>query len=84
MHSRVSFNSYNINAQVNNNLKRVVKQKLYRGGMHRCLPLLKNGRKLVFLSFTNVDPQKFLTWLFSIHIAINLERNAMYDIKIKR
>jgi hypothetical protein len=31
MHSRVSSNSYNINAQVNNNLKIVVKQKLYRG-----------------------------------------------------
>jgi hypothetical protein len=28
------------------------------GGMHRCLPLLKNGRKLVFLSFTNIDPLK--------------------------
>jgi hypothetical protein len=29
--------------------------------MHQCLPLLKNRRKLVFLSFMNVDPQKFLT-----------------------
>jgi hypothetical protein len=26
-------------------------------GMHWCLPLLKNGRKLVLFSFTNVDPQ---------------------------
>jgi hypothetical protein len=31
--------------------------------MHRCLPLLKNRRKLVFLSFTNVDP-KAPTWIF--------------------
>jgi hypothetical protein len=26
------------------------------GGMHWCLPLLRNKRKLVFLSFMNVDP----------------------------
>jgi hypothetical protein len=25
--------------------------------MQRCLPLLKNRRKLIFLSFMNVDPQ---------------------------
>jgi hypothetical protein len=31
MHSRVSFNSYNINAKVNNNLKTVVKRKPYMG-----------------------------------------------------
>jgi hypothetical protein len=31
--------------------------------MHRCLPLLKNRRKLVFLSFTNVNPHKLLPWL---------------------
>jgi hypothetical protein len=31
MHSRVSSNSYNMNAQVNNNLKIVVNQKPYRG-----------------------------------------------------
>jgi hypothetical protein len=29
------------------------------GDMHRCLPLLKNRRKLVFLRFTNVGPQSF-------------------------
>jgi hypothetical protein len=29
--------------------------------MHWCLPLLKNRRKLVFLSFTNVDYQNLLT-----------------------
>jgi hypothetical protein len=28
--------------------------------MHQCLPLLKNERKLVSLSFTNVEPQKLL------------------------
>jgi hypothetical protein len=26
------------------------------GGMHRCLPLLKNRRKLVFLRFMILDP----------------------------
>jgi hypothetical protein len=31
------------------------------GGMHRCLPFLRK-EKLVFLSFTNVDPQKLLTY----------------------
>jgi hypothetical protein len=49
--------------------------------MHRCLPLLKNGRKLVFLHFTNVDPQKLLTWLFLIHVVTNLEQKAMHDVK---
>jgi hypothetical protein len=41
-------------------------------------------RKLVFLCFTNVDLQKLLTWLFLIHVPINLERSAMEDIKIER
>jgi hypothetical protein len=36
--------------------------------MHRCLPFLKRGRKLVFLSLTNVDPQKLLTRLLLLDI----------------
>jgi hypothetical protein len=47
------------------------------------LALLKKGRKLVFLSFTNVDPQA-LTWFFLIHVVTNLEWNAMHNIKIER
>jgi hypothetical protein len=31
MHFRIPFNYYNINAQVNNNLKTIVNQKPYRG-----------------------------------------------------
>jgi hypothetical protein len=31
--------------------------------VHQCLPLLKNRRELVFLSFMNVDFQKLLTYL---------------------
>jgi hypothetical protein len=31
------------------------------GGMHRCFPLLKRGKKLVFLSVMNVDTQKLLS-----------------------
>jgi hypothetical protein len=46
--------------------------------MHRCLPLLKNGRKLV-LSFMNVDPQSS-----SLNILArrrnNLKRNEMHDL----
>jgi hypothetical protein len=38
--------------------------------MHWCLPLLKNGRKLVFLRFMNVDPQA-PTWPFLIHLVTN-------------
>jgi hypothetical protein len=34
------------------------------------LPLLKNKRKLVFLSFTNVDPQD-LTWPFLLNVIGN-------------
>jgi hypothetical protein len=49
MHSRVSFNSYNINAQVNNNLKTMVKRKPYRGGMHWYLPLLRNNVSFLVL-----------------------------------
>jgi hypothetical protein len=32
--------------------------------MHRCLPLLKNRRKLDILFFLNVDPPKLLSWPF--------------------
>jgi hypothetical protein len=53
------------------------------GGMHRCLPLLKNERKLVFLRFTIVNPQA-PSWLFLIHVVTDPERNAMHDIKIER
>jgi hypothetical protein len=49
-----------------------------------CLPLLMNERKLVFLYFTNVDPQKLLTWLLLIDLVANLERNAMPNINIER
>jgi hypothetical protein len=52
--------------------------------MHQCLAFLKNGRKLVFLRLTNVDPQKLSTWLFSIHVITNLEQNVMHDIKDER
>jgi hypothetical protein len=43
-----------------------------------------NERKLVFLYFTNVDPQKLLTWLLLIDLVANLERNAMPNINIER
>jgi hypothetical protein len=56
MHSRVSFNSYNINAQVNKNLRTIVKQKILNGVVctSACLSL---GTMLYFLRFTIVDPQ---------------------------
>jgi hypothetical protein len=38
--------------------------------MHRCLPLLTNRKKLVFLRFTNVDPQA-LTWHFFLDVIDN-------------
>jgi hypothetical protein len=48
------------------------KAKFFKwGGMHRCLPLLKNRRKLVFLSFTNVNPQKLLTSLILLDVVTN-------------
>jgi hypothetical protein len=50
MHNQLYSND---SCKVNKNLK--------WGGMHWYLPLLKNRRKLVFLSFTNVDPHA-LTW----------------------
>jgi hypothetical protein len=45
----------------------------------RCLPLIKRGRKLVFLSFTNVDPQA-LTQNFLLDVVNNLWRNEMHDL----
>jgi hypothetical protein len=45
--------------------------------------LLKNGKKLVFLSLTNVDLQ-CSTWLFLIHVITNLEQNVMHNIKIEQ
>jgi hypothetical protein len=38
--------------------------------MYRCLPLLKNRRKLVFLRFLNVDPQA-LTQPFLLDVIDN-------------
>jgi hypothetical protein len=38
--------------------------------MHRRLPLLKNTRKLVFLSFMNVDSQA-LSWPFLLDVIDN-------------
>jgi hypothetical protein len=38
--------------------------------MHQFLPLLKNRRKLVFLRFSNVDPQA-LTWPFLLDMIDN-------------
>jgi hypothetical protein len=35
------------------------------------LSLLKNGRKLVSLSFTNIDPQKLLTRPFLLDVIDN-------------
>jgi hypothetical protein len=40
----------NVNAQVNYKVKTVIKQKPWWCDMHRSLPLLKKGRKLVFLT----------------------------------
>jgi hypothetical protein len=39
--------------------------------MHRYLHLLQNRRKLVFLSFMNVDPHKLLTWPFLLDVEDN-------------
>jgi hypothetical protein len=38
--------------------------------MHRCLPLLKKGKKLVFLCFTIVEPQD-PTWPFLLDVVDN-------------
>jgi hypothetical protein len=82
MHSRVSSNSYNINAQVTSNLKTVVKQKILNGVIctSTCLCL---GTMLAFLRFMNVDP-KAPTWFFLNDVVANLEWNAMHDIKNER
>jgi hypothetical protein len=42
--------------------------------------LLKNGTKLDFLRFTNVDPNSPAR-LHLIHVAVNLEQNAMHRFK---
>jgi hypothetical protein len=48
--------------------------------MHWCLPLLKNGGKLVFFSFTNVDPPKLrLDFSFSMSYT-TLMWNVMHDL----
>jgi hypothetical protein len=67
--------------QVYSNDSCKVKQNLEWGGMHRCLPLLRKRRKLVFLSFMNVDPHKPLTRLLLLDIITNLERNAMHNLQ---
>jgi hypothetical protein len=61
---------------MNYTVKTVVKQKTYRGDMQQCLPLLKNGRKLVFLSFTNVNPKSSGSNLLARRCD-HLKRNAM-------
>jgi hypothetical protein len=43
------------------------------------LPLLKNGRKLVCLSFMNVDPQSS-NWPFILDIADNPNGDEMHDL----
>jgi hypothetical protein len=48
------------------------------GGMHWCLPLLKNGRKLVF--FMNIEPQSFGLNLLAQR-RNHLKRNEMHDLK---
>jgi hypothetical protein len=49
--------------------------------MHRCLPLLKNRRKFVFLSFTNVDPRAPGLALRDRHRNKLLEWNDMHNFK---
>jgi hypothetical protein len=51
------------------------------GGMHWCLPLLKNGTMLDFLCFMNVDPQSS-TWLdASCSMSqINLSHNVSHNL----
>jgi hypothetical protein len=38
------------------------------GGVHQRLPFLKKKRKLVFMSYMNVDPQMLLTWLLLLDV----------------
>jgi hypothetical protein len=48
--------------------------------MHRCLPLLKNIRKLVFLRFSNVDPQELRLGFSFLTSYTTLSRNEMHDL----
>jgi hypothetical protein len=80
MLSRVSSNSYNINAQVNNNLKTVVKRKPYIGWFAPVLAVAQE-RKVSFLCFMDVDPQSSdLTHLARHHNHL-LEQNDMHKFK---
>jgi hypothetical protein len=49
--------------------------------MHWCLPLLRNKRKFVFLSFTNVDPQALDMNLLARRRNQLLEQNDMHNLK---
>jgi hypothetical protein len=46
--------------------------------MHQCLTLLKNREKLVFLSFTNVDPHSLTRPLHARRRNQNLRWNEMH------
>jgi hypothetical protein len=48
--------------------------------MHRCLPWLKNIRKLVFLRFSNVDPQELRLGFSFLTSYTTLSRNEMHDL----
>jgi hypothetical protein len=48
--------------------------------MHWCLPLLKNRRKLVFLRFSNVDPQELRLGFSFVTSYTTLMRNEMHDL----
>jgi hypothetical protein len=48
--------------------------------MHRCLPLLKNRRKLVFLRFSNVDPQELQHGFSFLTSYTTLMQNEMHDL----
>jgi hypothetical protein len=53
--------------------------------MHRCLPLVKKGRKLDILHFMNVDPSRPPKGLDLIYLAQRhnqlLEHNYMHNFK---
>jgi hypothetical protein len=48
--------------------------------MHRCLHLLKNIRKLVFLHFSNVDPQELRLGFSFLTSYTTLMQNKMLDL----
>jgi hypothetical protein len=48
--------------------------------MHRCLPLLKNIVKLVFLVFTNVDTQKLRLGISFSTSYTTLIQNEMHNL----